>query len=82
MIQPWVAKDNAWLSQVSNKEHLDSVPFSLVDSQFDVLLNDSSLVFHPIHIIDFSWAWEKHCLDLEFFGESPVNEIFGSSTVN
>jgi hypothetical protein len=46
-----------------------------------MLLNDSSLVFRPVHIIDFSWAREERCLDFEGFGESPVNEIFGGPAV-
>jgi hypothetical protein len=45
-------------------------------------LNDSSLVFRPVHIVNFSWAREERRLDLEGFGKSPVDEIFSGSAVN
>jgi hypothetical protein len=47
-----------------------------------MLLNNSSLVFHPVHIINLSWVQEERRLDLEGFGKSPVDEVFGSSAIN
>ena len=43
--------------------------------------NNSSLVFRPIYVVDFSWLWEERCLDFEGFGKLPVDEVFGSPTV-
>jgi hypothetical protein len=42
----------------------------------------SSLVFRPIHIVNFSWSWEERCLDFESFGESPIDKVFGSPTIH
>jgi hypothetical protein len=69
-------------NKIGDKKCLDPLLISLSYSQFDMPLNDSSLVFHPVHVIDLSWAQEEHCLDFEGFGKSPVDEVFGSSAVN
>jgi hypothetical protein len=45
-------------------------------------LNDSSLVFYPIHVVHLSWSWEERCLDFESFGKLPIDEVFSSSAVN
>jgi hypothetical protein len=82
VVQPGVSKNDAGVSKVGDKERLDSFFISLLDAQFDVPLNNSSFVFRPIHIVDFSWSWEERCLDLESFGKSPIDEVFCSSTVD
>jgi hypothetical protein len=82
VVQLGVPIDNVWLPKVHNKECLHLVLLSLVDLKLNKLLNDSSFVFHPIHIIDLLWSWEKHCLDLEFLHKSLIYEVFHCSTVN
>jgi hypothetical protein len=81
MVQPGVTKNDSRVSEVGDKECLDLFLVSLSYPQLDVSFNDSSLVFRPIHVINLSWLWEERCLDLEGFGESPVDKIFGGPTV-
>jgi hypothetical protein len=82
VVQPGVSENDAGVSKVGDKERLDSFLVALSNAQFDMPLNDSSSVFHPIHIVDFSWSWEEHCLDLESLGKSPIDEVFCSSAVD
>jgi hypothetical protein len=81
MVQPGVTKDDSWVSQVGDKKCLDLFLVALLHSQFHMSLNDSSFVFCPVHVINFSWPREERCLDFEGFGQSPVNEVFGGSAV-
>jgi hypothetical protein len=81
MVQPGVPEDDPWVSKVSDKKCLDLFLITLSYSQLDMSFNDSSFVFRPIHVINFSWPWEERCLDLEGFGKSPVDEVFGGSAV-
>jgi hypothetical protein len=82
MVQPGVSKNDTWVSEIGDKKRLDPFFVSLSYTELNVPLNNSSLVFHPVHIVNLSWPWEERCLDLEGFGETPVNEVFGSSAVN
>jgi hypothetical protein len=82
VVQPRVPKNDAWVPKVSDEERLDPFLFPLLNMQFDVPLNNSSLVFRPIHIVNFLWAWEERCLDFEGFGKPPVDEVFSSPTIN
>jgi hypothetical protein len=81
MVQPGVTKDDTWVSKVSDKKRLDLFLVALLYLQFNMLLNDSSFVFCPVHVINLSWLREERCLDFEGFGKSPVNEVFSGSTV-
>jgi hypothetical protein len=82
VVQPGVSENDVGVSKVGDKEHLDSFFITLSNAQFDVPLNNSSFVFHPIHIVDFLWSWEEHCLDLESLGKSPIDEVFCHSAVD
>ena len=82
MVQPRVSKDDTRVSKVGDKERLDSFFITLLYMQFDLPLNNSSSVFRPIHIVDFSWSREECCLDLESLGKSPIDEVFCHSAVD
>jgi hypothetical protein len=82
MVQPGVSENDAGVSKVGDKERLDSFFITLLYTQFNLPLNNSSSVFRPIHIVDFSWSREECCLDLESLGKSPIDEVFHSSTVD
>jgi hypothetical protein len=82
VVQPGIPKDNAWVPKVGDIECLDFVPLSLVNTQLYMLLNDSSFVFHPIHIVDLLGVWEECCLDFECLCKLPVNKVFSSSAVH
>jgi hypothetical protein len=81
MVQPGVTEDDSRVSEVGDEKHLNLFFVALSYSQFDVPLNDSSFVFHPVHVIDLSWSREEHCLDFEGFGKLPVNEVFSGSAI-
>jgi hypothetical protein len=81
MVQPGVTEDNSQISKVGDKKRLDLFSVALLYPQFNVSLDDSSFVFRPVHVIDFSWLREERCLDFESFGKSPVDEVFGGPAV-
>jgi hypothetical protein len=82
MVQPGVSEDDTWVSKVGDKERLDPFLIALSYSQFNMPFNHSSFVFHPIHVVNFSWLWEERCLDFESFGKSPIDEVFCCSAVD